>query len=205
MRAKSRTPNTSKRRRARPTASVNGRTTERRVNTDSELRRIGCSNLQCGFREALKQWERATDKAMGAEPLTAFDRRCIRDEVRWGHRWLRDLDRAIELKLPEAAAYCAVSLTKLILRLNEQIDVLPERNMIVLKHHEDRRKGGKNRHARTPSDDDIIDIIRGYMGGGNNVTDAVFLAAEHHPGVKPRHAWTVLKRKKNLLHSLLVQ
>jgi len=63
--------------------------------------------------------------------MSADDRRAVREEVRWGLRWLRAYRRAVEMRLPIAAAECAMAVAEVNISLCKYMDTWPERNALI--------------------------------------------------------------------------
>jgi len=100
-----------------------------RINSDERLKAIDREqNIPAAFQRALNRWERKTDKSLGMEKMTVAEMESVRDEVRVGRRWLKDLERAIELKLPGAAVYCDAVLQNLLFNLVKYSDLYPAHN-----------------------------------------------------------------------------
>lgn len=118
---------------------------DKRIYTDAELRKINAATLRRRILLSLKDWALADEQAMGDAAISPDERRAIRGEVRWGVRWLRELDRSLKLKLPDAAAHCAAEVVLLLHGLSER-DVMISRNLLI-PDAESRRAARKRRQA----------------------------------------------------------
>jgi hypothetical protein len=110
-----------------------------RWNCDEELARMRFDPRN--IRDALRQWANAKWEPTG--PLSKDRLRDKRETVKTALRWLHDLDRAIELKLPEAAAKCALDLAEVFDDLNRYFDLYPAHNLLAEDIQSRRRKSAE--------------------------------------------------------------
>jgi hypothetical protein len=98
---------------------------KQRIRSDGELRAISYEPIRRDLAAMIRRWRAGQGAAEGTRRLTDIERAAVRGELRWAVRWLRELDCAVKLNLPAAAAWCALAIAELNAELVDRIDTRP--------------------------------------------------------------------------------
>ncbi len=102
------------------------------------------TDVPARLRAELRRWLNATEKAMGDRKLSVRDRVAIRQHVRSGTRWLREMKTAIASGDASRSAWCAVAVCDLLAKLSDSYHLIPKYNQLVdveIKQHRQRVRG----------------------------------------------------------------